>query len=180
MFKVKLINMSFWPLFLAFVIIGSIIIFLLIEGGLLLSTLLYPILNAVSVIAVLVSTFIFLPFSRIKSKKDLAVTGLLATSYILGATLWTFSFITAYEIWGFLGLAIGLFLFGVGVIPVAIIASIFALEWMILLKLLLLIAFIHTLRSYVASLKTQSQTKRRKERPFIQEDAEEGEYEEVD
>ncbi len=182
MIKFKLINMSFLPIFLVIILITAFIITFLIGGGLLVSTILYPALSIISIFAVLACLFVFLPFSRIKEKKDVAVTGILTTSYILGVTLWTFSFIIAYDIWGFLGLAIGLFLFGIGVIPVAVMATLFALEWTIFLNLMLIILLIHTFRKYAISLqtKTQTQARREKKRPFIHTDVEEGEYEEVD
>ncbi len=178
MIKTKLIKVSFLPIILLFIAITSIIIFLLLKGGLLISSILYPVLNIISAVAVFVSVFIFLPLSKVKGKEGLSASGLLFTSYALGATLWTLSFLTAYDIWVFLGLFIGLFLFGVGVIPVAVIATLFALEWALFFKLIIIILFTHTIRNYALSM---GKTKvKREKKPFIQTEVEEGEYEEID
>lgn len=48
---------------------------------------------------------------------------LMVTSYIWAAGLWLGSAINVYTVWGFTGFVIGVLMFGVGVIPLAIIAQ---------------------------------------------------------
>lgn len=67
------------------------------------------------------------------------VAGLLLSIYsiVFGITLWTIGLIVTYTYWGVIGVAIGLFLFGIGVVPVAFLASLIDLNWAMLGVLLL-------------------------------------------
>jgi len=44
-------------------------------------------------------------------------------SYVFGATLWVWSLLVAYSLWVGVGLAIDLFMAGVGVVPLAMLAT---------------------------------------------------------
>ncbi len=122
------------------IFIGMILlIFILIYGGLWLSKTLYPWLVLISEITFIISLLILLPLGIFKKTKDLSATGLLIASYIFGATTWVWSFLIAYILWGFAGLLAGLFIGGIGVIPIAALASIFHGEWSVLGKLILLL-----------------------------------------
>jgi hypothetical protein len=52
-------------------------------------------------------------------------------SFIIGAATWILSAITLYRIWGFIGFFIGLFIAGVGVVPVSMLAMAIHGEWML-------------------------------------------------
>lgn len=83
--------------------------------------------------------FILLPLSFFKKIRSFSIVSLYVLSFWFGITLWIHSAVTVHYLWGTVALFIGLFLMGVGVLPVAIIAAIFFAEWMILLDLILLI-----------------------------------------
>ena len=53
-------------------------------------------------------------------------------SIVFGLTLWLIGFIVTYEHWGVVGVAIGIFLFGIGVVPVAMVASLVNGSWVML------------------------------------------------
>jgi hypothetical protein len=57
-------------------------------------------------------------------------------SYIFGTQTWVYSAIMTYVFWGGVAVFIGMFIFGVGVLPVAILASLLNGEWVILGNLL--------------------------------------------
>lgn len=60
------------------------------------------------------------------------------SSYIFGLTLWFLGLLLTYSTWGFMGVIIGLFLGGVGVVPVAMLAALFGGEFYVFLGLVLL------------------------------------------
>ncbi len=181
MFQVRFFrSVALFPL-LAIVILISLFIVLAIEGGFLVSKIFFPLLSNLSLIAFLASVVVFFPLSMISSKKHIAKKGFVVTSYILTATLWTLSFIVSYNTWGVAGILIGLFLFGIGVIPVAFLATLLTMQWHILSQLILLLAAVYLTRSYSQRVGVKRVRLRKKEKqPFDGEDVENADYEEVD
>ena len=53
-------------------------------------------------------------------------------SYLFGTLLFLFSCLVVVQLWGYFGLLVGLFLGGVGVVPVAFLAALFHKEWTLL------------------------------------------------
>ena len=139
------------------IFIGVILIILLIiYGGLWLSKTIYPWLVLISEITFLISLVILLPLGIFKRTRDVSATGLLIASFIFGVTVWVWSFLLAYALWGFAGLMTGLFIGGVGVVPVAILAVIFHGEWILLGELLILLVVTFGFRtiSFYIGMKT--------------------------
>jgi hypothetical protein len=112
---------------------------LVILGGVWLSGVLYPFLVSIFSITFIVSIFILLPLGIFKKTRLISSNGLLIASYVFGTTLWVWSFLLSYALWGFLGLLIGLFIAGIGVIPIAVLATLFSGEWAIFGQLILLV-----------------------------------------
>jgi hypothetical protein len=58
--------------------------------------------------------------------------------------IWVWSAVTTYRLWGTIALVIGLLLGGIGVVPIALIATVVASEWVVfgylMINLLLLLA----------------------------------------
>ncbi len=181
MFQIRFFRSSNLLLLLAIVILISFFIVLAIEGGFIVSKMFFPLLNNLSLVAFLASVIIFFPLSMISSKKNIAKTGFVVTSYILAATLWTLSFIVSYNTWGVVGILIGLFFFGVGVIPVALLATLMTLQWHLLLQLMLLFMAVYLTRSYSQRAGAKRVGARKKEKQsFYGEDVENADYEEID
>ena len=80
---------------------------------------------------------ILLPLTIFKRIRGYAGIGLFISSYIFGFTLWLFGLLLAYFLWGFLAVFIGLALVGVGVVPVAMLATLLNGEWGLLGQLVL-------------------------------------------
>lgn len=74
--------------------------------------------------------------------------GLYLTSYAIGLHLWLSSLIVAYTLAGVSWMIIGLLFGGIGVVPVAFIASIIRTEWSVMWQILLVIGVIATLRFF--------------------------------
>lgn len=112
-----------------------------IKGGVWLSEVIYPWLTIIFTIALIISVLILLPLAIFKKTRSFSGVGLYVASYIFGASLWVWAFLLTYVFWGTTALFIGLFMAGVGIVPMAIIATLFQGEWSILGQLVLLLVF---------------------------------------
>ncbi len=168
----------------AALLIISLFIALIIKGGFWLSSILYPVLNIISIASLLLCFLVLLPLSILQKDKTNLIKGFYITSYIFGATTWTLSFVLAYTIWGLLGLVVGLFLFGVGVVPVAILATLFTGEWTMFLRLIILVLITYLTREYAKKISKRERrgasSKSNYKTPSIEGDIEYAEYEEIE
>ena len=128
---------------LALVIFSGVIIFLIfgIEVIIWLATNVLPWLSLVMWLVFLIDLILFIPLGLFQKTKGVSAIGMMISSYIYGSTLWLWSVIIVYEIWGTTIMIIGLIFMGVGVVPMAFIAVIFNGEWYVLLSLVLLSVF---------------------------------------
>ncbi len=126
--------------------IGIILLFalmlipaLFIVGGAVLSAFLYPWLLKISAVVLAICIFILLPLSVFKKTRAYGGIGIYLSSELFGITTWIWSFLIAYQLWGFIGIFLGILLGGIGVVPIAILATIFSAEWSYLGELILLL-----------------------------------------
>lgn len=132
---------DFWSIILgiAFMIGILLLALLFIKGGLWLSTTLYPWLMLVSIMTFVLSLLILLPLGIFKKTRFASGIGFFIASYVFALTAWVWSFLLAYILWGFFGLSIGLFIGGIGVVPIAMLATLFSGEWFTFLGLTVLV-----------------------------------------
>jgi hypothetical protein len=124
------------------IFIGIILLFcLFINGGLWLSAILYPWLFLISGIAFIICILVLLPLAIFRRTRGFSGVGFYIASYIFGSSLWVWSFLLAFILWGAMGLFIGLFLGGIGVVPIAALAVLFHGNWGVFVQLLFLIIF---------------------------------------
>lgn len=97
-------------------------------------------LITISWIVLAVDLFILVPLSLSRRFGMYGGIGIFFSSNIFGLTLWFLGLLLTYSTWGFLGVIIGLFLGGVGVIPVAMLAMLVNGEFSAFFGLLLLVA----------------------------------------
>lgn len=112
------------------IIVGFIILSgLTLVFGIRVVAFIYPILLHISSITLAISIFILLPLAIFKKSRIISGWGLIISSYIFGVSLWMYSFLVTYTYWGVFGLVIALFMLGIGVTPIAIVASLFHWDW---------------------------------------------------
>ena len=127
-----------WTIFLAFI---AIVIFF-IKGGLAILPTVINILNIVGAIALVLCVTILPILAIIKKTRGIAAVGYVISSYIFGLSTWILGFLVTLSIWGWLGVIIGLFIAGVGVVPLGIIASILHGQWAWVINLVLSVIFV--------------------------------------
>jgi len=96
---------------------------LFIKGGLWAAEHFLPALATVGGIALGVDLFVLVPLSIVRRLRPITGGGILISSYIFGATLWLAALVLTYSVWGLVAVFIGVFLFGIGVVPVALLAT---------------------------------------------------------
>ena len=112
------------------IFIGVILLIpLFLKGGLWLSVIIYPWLVLISLITFAICILILLPLAIFKGTRGASGIGFFIASYIFGATTWVWSFLLVYILWGVFVLIIGLFIAGIGVIPIAMLATLFNGKW---------------------------------------------------
>lgn len=125
-----------------------LIVVLFIHGAAWASDKLLPILNGIGIVTLGILIVIVLPLSFIK--KCRAWCGILFVywSYLCGLCLWMASLLLTINLWGYFAAIIGIFMAGIGVLPIAIIACVFKCEWSFLVQLILQILFVIMARFY--------------------------------
>jgi hypothetical protein len=106
-----------------------------IYGATWLSAHALPYIRGAADIAGLICLFVLLPLALFRRTRAFAASGLLASSFVFGLFLWMFGLIVTMSLWGILAVVAGLMLFGVGVVPIGMVASLFKGEWMMLVTL---------------------------------------------
>jgi hypothetical protein len=88
-----------------------------------------PWLNALGELALLICIVILLPVSLFRRTRIWAGNGFYVCSFLFGAMLFAYACLVSYEIWEYTGLIFGLMFAGVGVVPVAFVATIVHGHW---------------------------------------------------
>jgi heme/copper-type cytochrome/quinol oxidase subunit 4 len=108
-----------------------------ISGGAWLAAKIYPIVSVISAMALALSLLVLIPMTLFERTREAGASGLMIASVIFGASLWLWSLVFTYETWGVIAVFIGKFLFGVGIVPVAMLAALVNGLWSILGQLFL-------------------------------------------
>ncbi len=139
---------------LGFVIFLAIVflVALLFRGGIEIAAKIYPIINKATAVGFSVCLFILLPLAISKKARGISATSIYLLSYIFGLSAWILGLLVTYSFWGWTGVIIGLVIAGVGVVPLAFLASIIHGEWSIVLSLFLSVALVYGARLTAISL----------------------------
>src|ERR1700730_13449361 len=85
--------------------------------------------RAIAEWALVICVLVLAPLGLFRKTRGISAMGYFIASYIFGTNLFIFSVLVVLQIWGVTALIIGLLFAGVGVLPVAFLASIFHREW---------------------------------------------------
>lgn len=124
---------------LAAVFLGCIALAVLfIKGGVWLGEILLPSLYLGSILVFVLCLLFLVPLAVFHSTRGWAGLGLFTASYLFGASTWLTGLLLTYNLWGTVAVVIGLFFFGVGVVPLGLLATLFNGLWAPFIALLLM------------------------------------------
>jgi hypothetical protein len=136
----------------AILLVGGFVIYFFVSGGAKIAVIVLPWLNVAFFICLLLFGLVLMPLSYFTRTKAIAGTGMVIASYVFGLTLWLWGFLLTYAIWGAIAVIIGLFIAGVGVVPIAMLATLINAEWSTLIQLVILTALTFGVRVWGAYL----------------------------
>lgn len=123
-------------------IIGTVLLFTLgVRASVVAAPYVYLGAGILFMVNMLTLLFAIIPAAR-------SVTGwvLFISSYVYGMATWIYGLLVTLSLWGLLAIIIGLFLGGVGVIPIGMLASIFHGRWDIFFTLIALVVLTYGTR----------------------------------
>ncbi len=131
---VKGLGMALVALVVLFVVFFVPLVLLVpyIHGMVWLSEKAFPWLFYGGAIAFAICLLVLLPLSIFRKLRPWTGLGFQLASYLFGTLLFAFSCLVAVQLWGYVGLIIGLLLAGGGVVPVAFLAALFHGKWALL------------------------------------------------
>lgn len=106
-------------------------------GTIWLSAKALPWLSIASIYALGICIFVLAPLCIFRKTRPWAGVGYMYASFVFGAMLFAYSFLYVLDSWGVLALVIGLFLAGVGVLPVALLSALVHANWSVFFELVL-------------------------------------------
>jgi hypothetical protein len=128
-----------------------------LTGGVWLGERVYPWLIVITAIALFVTILVLLPLSIFRHTRAFAGGGIYIASFVFGLTLWVWSLLTSYTLWGIGGVVVGLLFAGVGIVPIAILANLFHGLWSMVGELLLVTAITFGTRFFGIYLMTKAE-----------------------
>jgi len=141
---------SFGSTLLGLAIIAGILILIILalHGTAWVSEKLLPVLDVVISISFVPILLVVLPLSFFKKCRGWCGLTFYFWSYLIGLYLWMASLLATLVLWGWFAVILGLFLAGVGVVPIALLASAFHGEWSLFGGIFLQLAFVIAARMY--------------------------------
>ena len=112
-----------------FLVAALLVIGLLIGGAGWVSERLLPWFSLASLIAFLLLIFVLLPLSAFQTTRGFAAVVIMYLSLLFGATVWMDGLLTTLSIWGTGAVIVGLLMGGIGVVPIAILATLLHGLW---------------------------------------------------
>lgn len=102
---------------------------LFIVGGVAIGEKILPWLMLLSILTLGFNIVILLPLALIPPTRPWAGLGFFISSYVIGLTGWFMGLLLTWMLWGGLAVVIGLVIMGVGVVPIAMLATLFSGMW---------------------------------------------------
>lgn len=109
--------------FIGFFFLLFLILAAFIKGAEYLAVTIEPILAKLAWPLFALCLIVFLPLSFFKKTRSIGLTSLVVSSFVFGLLAWMLGFIATLYFWGVFWLIVGLFLAGIGVVPMGIVAS---------------------------------------------------------
>ena len=125
----KLKDIGYSVLGIGFFILFIVAFVLLIIGGAKLFETLYPILEGISTVTWGI-VWLLLLLSIVPKFRNFTGGGIVLGTYVGGAIFWLLCFYVTFQLWGFIGIFVGVLFFGLGVFFTALLALLFDGQFM--------------------------------------------------
>ena len=125
---------------------------LFIVGALWLGEKVLPWLELFSMTALGICIFVLLPLATFRATRAVASSLFLWVSFVFGLTAWFFGLLLTYSLWGVIAVIIGLFILGIGVVPIGMLAALVNGMWPELGFLVLAVVLTFGCRAFAAFL----------------------------
>lgn len=102
-----------------------------------------------------VCALVLLPLSAFTRTRRAALYGFVLAAFVFGACTWMLGLLSTYQSWGGLGVLLGLVLAFIGLVPLGMLAALFAGQWMVLGQLIAGVALTWAARSMAMWLSAQ-------------------------
>jgi hypothetical protein len=122
-------KVGYFVFFWVIVLLVLLLIAVLLRGMVWASEKVLPWLIDAGRIAFDICVLVFVPLCIFRKTRPWAGLGYYISSYLFGTILFAFSCIVCVQLWGYVALFVGLFLAGIGVLPVALLAALFHGAW---------------------------------------------------
>lgn len=146
---------------LALVGIGLLSLMFL-RGGVWLGEKALPFFQWLARITFGVVVVILLPMAAFHRTRRAAASGLIQASSLFGMTLWVWGLLLTYDLWGGAAVLLGVCLLGVGVVPMAMVATGVAKMWPTFGQLVLLAVLAYGTRRFGKNLLSKLQMQEQK------------------
>lgn len=121
-----------------------------------------PFVNWLAGVLFIINLFVLL-FAPIPKVRGVAGLIVYISSYVYGLSAWIYGLAVTLAFWGWLAVIIGIFLGGIGVVPIGMLASIFNGRWDIFWTLLLTIVLTYGARIIGYALANSADTSKNEE-----------------
>ena len=136
--KAVLSGIGGFGIFLVMLLVSITLGVVFVFGSLWAGTHLLPFLSALSGILFVIVIFVLLPLAIPRSTRGFSSVAIFGISYVFGATLWIEGLLLTYFVWGIGAVFIGLFMVGIGVVPIAMLATLVKGMWGLFIELVLM------------------------------------------
>jgi hypothetical protein len=96
---------------------------LFIIGGVAVAKKILPWLMFLSILTLLINIVVLSPLAAIRRTRAWAGVGFFLSSYVFGLTAWFMGLLLTWFLWGGFAVIIGLFIMGIGVVPIGMLAT---------------------------------------------------------
>jgi len=117
-----------------------------IFGGIWVGEKILPWLMLLCILALAFNIFILVPLALIPPTRPWAGLGFFISSYLFGLTAWFMGLLLTWILWGGCAVVIGLVILGIGVVPIAMLATLLNGMWLELGLLILAVVLTYGLR----------------------------------
>lgn len=141
-------SIGWFALAFACLVAALTLVSLFLFGAAWISDKVLPVLNVIFAFTFFLLLLIVLPLSFLRRCRGWCGVIFVYWSYLCGLVLWMFSLLVTLNLWGIVAAIIGLIFVGVGILPVAILATLFKGQWSLLLQLILQFALLIGSRAF--------------------------------